>query len=720
MAASFSPDQIISQLDQAKQLAINQPETHPQVFRQILPFINRSELPIKQWCIQFIHDTFLNNKQLGHADKVDLAIDSLDSLINLTNTTEDIDNFCKVINIANIIYKLVFQYVSENDGCNQIWSKLTELKNSLVNKFQTNYPLKPSDNVEHDLLRNVVTKLELLKFIMTVVDYQSKTQVVGSTNGGNIKIAFSLDRVPPNHSLIKYLNMEYEAVNLLDLTLKTLSQDILNPPMISATLNHGIIIMKKKPQYATKILKIIESYDTNTKLQSNYQTIEQFKLARKYVDRVLKIFIQHCKKYGLIPTNFQNSLNKKLQLLIERGDEIRRKNIFLEDNVNIRKRKFEGFLNPSKRVKALDYKNLYTLNDLNNELNNFDLTTVPQHILVSMVMNALERASVPKLTKALEIISERYTNALTMSGSSLVYQRPTQSVQGEQMKVQDKVKSEVKDESDEESDAEQYNPEAMYTLPPPKDLSFQDKKVQIELIIKNFFKLAKGEKTTEEINEAEDNISSELTKIAIKSWKKDSWILLLTRLATRGMRRRKPKTEDDEDEDSYDLETSPDDKVNQEMGDLIRTAIFDYFLENIHGRIDVIIEWLNEEWYSEVVFNEANKIKNGETTQSTPIYDKWAAKVLDAMIPFLEPNDKKIFIRLLSDLPNLNQDLISRIKSLCYDPARSTIGFLALSFLIMYRPPVKQVCLDVLKELSDSDQEDVKEEAKKKLEKFAT
>ncbi|RLV92764.1 mRNA cleavage and polyadenylation specificity factor complex subunit pta1 [Spathaspora sp. JA1] len=706
MTSQFSSDQIISQLDQAKQLALTQPETHAQVFRQILPFTSRPELPIKQWCVEFIHDTFLNSKvQLRHGDKVDLAIDSLDSLIGLSNSMVEIHDFCQVINISNIIYKLVFQYVCENDGCNQIWSKLIELKNSLVNKFQTNYPLKESDNAEHDILRNVITKLELLKFIMTVVDYQSKTQIVGSSNGSGTVTTnfFSLDRVPINHTLIKYQNMEYEAVNLLDLILKTLTQDILNPPMISATLNIGIILLKRKPQYAGKVLKLIENFDTNAKFQSNYQTIEQFKLAKKYIDRNLKIFIQHGFKYGLIPTNFQSNLNKKLQLLIERGNEIRKKNIFIEDSSNIKKRKFEGFLNPSKRIKTADYKNLYTLNDLNNELNNFDLTTVPQHILVSMVMNALDRASVPKLTKALEIISERYTSALSSRPAIPVAQPVKQEVA---------VKTQVKRlaESDEESDSEQYNPEAMYTLPPPKDLSFQDKKLQIELIIKNFFKLAKGEVKPEDIEPGSN--SDELTKIAIKSWKKDSWILLLSRLVTRGMRR--PKSKSEEDEDSYDVETSPDDTVSQEMGDLVRNAIFDYFLENIHGRIDIIIEWLNEEWYSEVVFNEANNIK----TNNTPIYDKWAGKVLDAMIPFLEPNDKKIFIRLLSDLPQLNQDLLSKIKSLCFDPARSTIGFLALAFLIMYRPPVKQGCLQVLQELSECDQEDVKQEAKKRLEKF--
>lgn len=84
-----------------------------------------------------------------------------------------------------------------------------------------------------------------------------------------------------------------------------------------------------------------------------------------------------------------------------------------------------------------------------------------------------------------------------------------------------------------------------------------------------------------------------------------------------------------------------------------------------------------------------------------------------------EPGDRKIFIRLLSDLPYLTDEMVSRIKSLCYDPGRAKIGFLSLQFLVMYRPPVKSACLNVLKELAEGDQDDLKEEATKLLEKYS-
>ncbi|SGZ55384.1 CIC11C00000001847 [Sungouiella intermedia] len=62
--------------------------------------------------------------------------------------------------------------------------------------------------------------------------------------------------------------------------------------------------------------------------------------------------------------------------------------------------------------------------------------------------------------------------------------------------------------------------------------------------------------------------------------------------------------------------------------------------------------------------------------------------------------------------------MVGGIKSLCADPARSKLGFLSLQFLIMYRPPAKEACIAVLRELSDGDQADLKVEAEKLLNKY--
>lgn len=718
---STPSNQVIEQLNQARNLAFSSKETFPQVLRQILQFASNPDIQIQRWCSKFFKESFLADETvLSRADKVDLAIDSIDSLIILLEI-RDAEMFKDCIDTAIVVFRLVFRYVAENDGCGDVWQKLNELKNTLTNKFQSTFPLAPSDDEEHDMVRSIDSKLEILKFVILVIDYQSKSP-------SNIT-SFSLSQVQPNHSLIKQ-SIEAEAYGLVDVVLKVITNDILIPPLVTAVFNHFSVLARRKPQFVSKMLNVIENFDTNSKLQSNYQTIDEYKLSKKYVDRILRIFLNHLLRNQLVPSNYTSSLNKKLSLLVNRGDDIRKKNILLPspEDSNIKKRKFDGFVNPSKRCKTNDYKNLYCLTDSTNELNNFDISTLPQNMLISMTLASLNKVSTNKLNKALDIIGERYKYAVANFA-------PTE-INKEQDGEYD----------DEDNDGDDFSPETNYTLPPPKDLSYQDKKEHINLIIKNFFKLA--DKNVSDIEEKQelggkDTVNKELTKIAIKAWKKDSWFVLLTRLATRGMRT-VDSTKAVIGSEKVENE-STDVAQNEELSDIIRQSIFDHFLDNVHARIDLIIEWLNEEWYSEKVFNEdvlykqltekyiaeyeSNPVENDSVEERvnreiddieipTPTYNKWTGKVLDSLIPFLEPNDKKIFIRLLSDLPYLNEDLVSRIKSLCFDPVRSKIGFLSLQFLIMYRPPVKLACIHILEDLSNSDQEDLKEEATKLLKKY--
>ncbi|CAH6719661.1 pre-tRNA-processing protein Pta1p [[Candida] jaroonii] len=703
---SFTTKDILNGLEQAREAGFNDPSLFPQVVRQVLNFVTNDDILIKYWCSTFLKDVF-ESDTLKYSDKVDLAIDTMESLIYLSNV-EDLKIFKHVIDIAITIFKLVFQFVAENDGCEDVWANLNKLKMSLTSKFNGTWPLKDSDDEEKDRFRNLLSKIELIKFIIVVIDYQTYSN-------SNVN-SFNCRMVNINHSLIKRDAIQAEATSLLNNLLDIFKNDVLVPPLINPVIIQLSFLMKRKDQFVTKILTVIENFETHEKLQSNYQTIEEFKLSRKYVDRIIRIFLIHLQKFKLIPGDFQSSMNKKVQVLIERGDEIRRKNIVDPSPLdeNIKKVKFTGFANFSKKVKSLEYKDLYSLNDESNQLN-FDLSTLPPQVLVTMIMTAMRKVEGKRLNKALDIVSERYKYALENQ---------------EELKNK-RIKLGMDDEDDDEDDGvTNYDTKSVYNLPPPKELSFQEKREQINMIIRNFFKLS--ETNIKEVEEAkqEEGINKELTKIAIKHWEKKSWLVILTRLATRGMR-----TIDSNDH-------SIDNDKNSELSDLIRNALMDFFLENIHARIDLIIEWLNEEWYSETVYNELktkNEIKlkymkeyeSGNITDldykineefekldiPTPIYDKWSTKILTSIIPFLEANDRKIFIRLLSDLPVLSPQLVGQIKSLCVDPVRSKLGFLSIQYLLMFRPPVKEACLDVLKQLSEI--EDSKEEAEKLLAKFS-
>lgn len=700
---------VLAQLDQARDLAFSNRDVFPQVVKQILNLVSNPALPIQRWCGRFLKEAFSSaDSHVLPGVKVDLAIDALPSLKILANV-RDLEVFKNVVDVSVLVFKLTFRYVAENDGSHHVWSGVNDLKNELVAKYDTQFPFELTFDKEHDAMRNIDAKLELLKFVVTVVDYQLRS--VSSKY-------YSLARVNPNHTLVKPALMESESAALVDVMLRPLQNDILVTPLVTATLNHLSLVVRRKRQFLDKILPVLEQFDSTKKLQSNYESLETFKLSRKYADRTLRILLGYMVRYQIVPPKYHTAITRKLTMLTARGDEIRKKNILLPapEDLAVRKRKLDGFENASKKLKTVDYKNLYCLTDPAAELNNFDLSTVAPNILVQMALTALNKVDVRKLSKALEIISDRYIDAV----KDLIPTAPDQP----------RVKKE--DDNDEDDVVENYNPETAYTLPAPQLLSFQEKKDHVALIIKNFFELAnKGLPADDDLHVSANGVSTELTKVAIQSWKKDSWILLLTRLATRGM-------------NVVDSDVA-DGAVNNELSDMIRKALFDYFLEKIHERVDLVIEWLNEEWYNEKVVNQ-QKVRDAAaekwykkyeeapaevedveqkiaqevdaTVVETPRYNEWGQKVLDAMIPFLEPTDRKIFLRLLSDLPVLTKEMVGGIKSLCLDPARSKLGFLSLQFLMMYRPPAKEACLDVLRDLGDGDQDDLKEEAKKLLAKY--
>lgn len=705
--------QVIEKLNEARDYGFAHVESLPQVVKQILNFVANPSLAVKAWCAKFLKDVFVDSpSSLLAAVKTELALDSLPYVVQLSNV-RDAGVFSDAINISIVVYKLAFRYVGENDGGNMIWQNVVELRNNLVAKFDTQFPFESSFDTEHDEVRNIHAKVELLKFLMTVIDYQLRS----SSNK-----FYLIARVNPDHSQMKHSLMETEASALIDVVLKPLQNDILVTPLVTATLNHLSTIVRRKRQFVERIIAALEALDTEAKCQSNYESVETFKLSKKYIDRTLRILLTYMTKSQAVPPSLASAVNRKIALLTSRGDDVRRKNIIQPNSsdAKIMKRPFEGFRNSNKRLKSLDYKSLYALTDLNSEISNFDISSLPQNILVSMSLNALNRASIVKLTKALDIVSARYESAVKDLALT------------ETVKVQ-----KFNEEEDEDGTGQQaFEEEIKYSLPPPQLLSIEQKREHIKLIVNNFIELAsKGgsRETTPDV--ANESGLSELTKVVVRSWQPETWSILLTRLATRGM-------------GTYELQEpkSADNASNEDLSDIIRKALFDYFLASIHERIDVAIEWLNEEWYSESVFNEQKQrdvvsekwyekySKNQEdvddieeeirkelesTPIETPTYNKWAQQVLDALIPFLEPTDRKIFLRMMSDLPALTKEMVAGIKSLCADPARSKLGFLSLQYLIMYRPPAKDFCLDVLRDMAGGDQEDLKEEAEKLLQKYA-
>jgi symplekin len=195
---------------------------------------------------------------------------------------------------------------------------------------------------------------------------------------------------------------------------------------------------------------------------------------------------------------------------------------------------------------------------------------------------------------------------------------------------------------------------------------------------------------------------SGFNRLAATDYSRDAWITILSRLATRanaGL--------DDPDKgikDEYAVKSS---KGSVAIGEKVRDGLYTYIIQDWKKRIDVAISWLNEEWYNDNVLAQSAKhsAKNGtnghasmgsDTTKGN--YQRCALRMFDGILGFIEHTDK-ILIRFLSEIPTLDHEILSRLKTMAKDPERIDLACSTLQYLYMFRPPVRTIVVDILAEL---------------------
>ncbi|ODV94645.1 hypothetical protein PACTADRAFT_34393 [Pachysolen tannophilus NRRL Y-2460] len=795
----------LDNLDKAKQMAFENNQIYPEVFKTILPIVYDNDLLLQKWWLNFLIESYRNeHKKLPLELLKNLSIQIIDPLLHLIKI-KDVMIVQKTINLLTLAFESIFTFVLENPSSMESvigWNKLSQLKQEILKNFNNSYPLLPL-NKQTDYSRSIGCKLQTIQFIAVVVKVQlpspPRDPRMRRNINNNDEKDISISSVPTTHPILNK-NLEAEGQGLLDLLFNHLNDElIVTTPLFTAIETILIKIFKKRPNHVyNKLANLILTYESNLKKKSKFEYDDlKIRLIKRFNDRFNKILISFMLNKNFIKdTTLKARLSKKFSYVMMKNDEQKKRGILNESSDfdlnenNKRRRKNDSdisqsddiFYNSSTIAKDYSYASLYSLINPNDKVNQIDLSNIPPGILTNMVLIALKKIDRQTLAEGLNIISERYKEIISrprnfnnsnnnnnninnqfrrnngmLNDFNNSNNRNVSFSEDDLTKIkQDEIKREeakiAAEDDDYDDDGDQpidraeledsYNPESSFQLPPPKILTYEEKKQYLKGIINHYLKLAnESENMAKVASEKFKNDNSELSKVAIQNWNKDSWLVLLTRLATRGL------LEEEKKEINGDRE-------DENLSDLIRNAIFHYFADDIRGRVDIVIEWLNEEWFSEYIKNEKKAIDLKENTDgsqpetikqenedtssaerallslhakgsivTTPNYILWTSKVLDSMLLFLESNDRKIFIRLLSDLPYLNKDLVWKIKSLCLDPIRFKIGFQSIQFLIMYRPPVKETCIDLLKELYEetseqTELEDLKNEIIALLKKF--
>jgi symplekin len=196
-----------------------------------------------------------------------------------------------------------------------------------------------------------------------------------------------------------------------------------------------------------------------------------------------------------------------------------------------------------------------------------------------------------------------------------------------------------------------------------------------------------------------------LNRLAASTNDRDAWVTMLTRLATRAPSGLDDlvKAETGKDEETSSVKNDPDtsqpDIDTPSLANGIRQTLYLYVLEDFRSRLNIAISWLNEEWYNDRLRGKSSSSSSSSPPSPQPPtthYSTWTLRLLDALLPYLDARDNRLLIRFLSEIPAINPDVLERVKSLAKDPERINMCIMALQYLILMRPPVREMVLDAV------------------------
>ncbi|SMN21506.1 similar to Saccharomyces cerevisiae YAL043C PTA1 Subunit of holo-CPF [Maudiozyma saulgeensis] len=783
----------LEQLKEAKLLAMN---NHPE---QMLPkvlettdtllinaFNNSSAestecIDLARFFSQLFSD-ILNHKQISTSELPFIAAKHIDTLSIICHKSSDPITLKIAILTFSGIYPLLVDLVAKTSN-EKLWDKLQKFKKFITTKWKS-YTVN-GDSSNDDLIndaKHIGCKLAIVKFISQCIIVQTNRPqdlAPSSSNQnnnphGNYLYTINLSSIPDNHPVISNKSgLEAESKVLLGLLINYL----IDEPMMISSVFIGIInclafIMKERPQTMTRILTGLLKFNVDAKYQLDNTSTINYKLAKRYVERCYKNFVQFGTKNDLIKNNgssapLYNKLTKISQTLHIIGEESKSKGILnfdqnqVENKIKdqdrekiisyrskVKQKYFNGgsinenntssnsnsssssgssgsansnitnstgsvtpidsnthalltnlqqytmsktnitnFFNTSPVAVNNSYGSVFSL--MNNGDSQQDLSQLPQDTLAKLATEAIFRASTTNLISGLSVVASRYTDLMAKASNNstgvndnkrkIENDEMTDEQDNKRVKKENNTDNTIKTENfateDNKLDADELDEDVnddfdvIKFLGKPQPIS-EDRKLEMaKRIIKKIMSI-KDNTFSPQLTLSK--LESPLEQVKLLDWKNnESWYHILIRLATRGT------------------------TISPEISDLIRSELLSYILADFQNSISIVIEWLNEEWYSTYI------LKLGDPEVNN--YTKWSLKVLEDLIPFMENQHRRLFIRLMSELPRLEQAHFDKAKPILLDPGRSALGFQTLKFLIMFRAPVRDSIKNLLEQVMQED-----------------
>ncbi|KAI8144483.1 Symplekin tight junction protein C terminal-domain-containing protein [Fennellomyces sp. T-0311] len=614
-------------------------------------------------------------------------LDALTQLININAETEEEIKLVKdALRAFATVLPHVFKTVCQNEAETRMWQTASSL----------------SDRVETELVKSQHASVQInsLKCIQVLILLYSKP------NDPSKKEDFSLTSVRQQHRLLDIAQLEEKGQSLLLLLLDVLKDKEQTSPILSAVVNCLVPMIKKRTQFRRQIVEALVNCS-----KSPPETLSP--VQKRSVEKIVKIglttlirteqlaqyrneFISAFASVGGNPAIFQSRQSRERR----ENEESKRS-----------KRHLAAEHGQEKRSKLSHKPSSSSSRNGPNPLANFDVTTLPLPIVIEICMAVLQ--SVPE-----DLIRERIDTLpptglmASSSNSNIKTELPTIPVippatpppkRQERDKEPDRQVKRAKREpivSDSKimTTSKSRVPLASVQERASQSLKMQPYELAAPTSLEQSQQMELLKMSVQRIFDAEFHLqqkgivdtSSATTTTRLPAWNqptKTMWQLLVAKLLTRGTtyviaQQQQPSNGDA----GVKFNMASDEDSNP---DRLKDMLVDFIVADLPLRHELALEWLHEEFHCDTMTKRRDP-------EHQPTYFKWLLLLLQKGIPTLEAKDKTL-TKLMLDAPALNTEAIDILRrNMREEPQRFVSCVSTLRDLVAHRPPVREVCLNVL------------------------
>ncbi|KAJ5903800.1 hypothetical protein N7504_006183 [Penicillium tannophilum] len=686
----------IAQLNAARNLVLGDAAFYPQIINGILPIVGpNAKLEVRRWGADFLAETFAS-PQLATAQKEQLAQNVLQSIQETMLLPEtDAAVLQSLVQTAASLYPLIFRHIVNHPEDSQSWEKMNTIKQDILRRMDS-FPCP--------------VKICCVKFLQRVVQVQTPGLIADPRRPDQNETSLAI--VPRNHAVLTIPHLEAEASGLLDRLLGVFQEETSDVLLVNATLNCLAPLIRTRQSIANKIINTVLDFYPAKHVRPPFTPA--VRVGVKSMERTARALLIH-----ILKKNPSHPLLGKIQVYIERlmqsrlevvDDASRKRTLPVEptDGLdNAKRARLDALTPPVLQIPPMlpgpaAYDKLFTLTQ-DHGLSSFDVKQLPPDLVVKIAVPLLAQVNPLMLTQAVDAIRNRYQAVTKEQNLARQQMQQTAAAADDDDDYEPEYQPmDVSENTAEESSAvvpevPEFQPELVslgpFVLPQPPPLSEEEAgEVGRSAVARVFSMINVAETDSPAKNKNQQQLG--FARLAGSNFDRDAWVLLLTRLATRA-----PAGLESGDK----LGKKGADRRQPTISDSIRETLFQYILEDFRGRLNIGITWLNEEWYNDRIQMKvaASKRSEEEESESTVVchYDTWVMRLLEGILLYLDSRDIKVIVRFLSEIPEVTVNITQKVATLAKDPERVNLCVQALMYLIMFRPPAREMCLNTLEDI---------------------